>query len=185
MARPDKISRFLPISFANGTRIRHFGKHCPRCKTMVGAEDMHGLANLVQDKIFLAAHASCPKCNSRFSIGCVITDDKHVHRVMLPNWVFYIWLRVALRNAPQPAMQENWALDEAEESTPTGVIVSQSNLVTRSEEILGRFQGEPICAWIEYEGQRFIFERAVPSLEQLSLAESELLFEGKLIYRQN
>ena len=81
MARPDKISRFLPIYFSNGNSVRRFGKHCPNCEVMVGAQHMEGLASKHDERIFLAATACCPSCSHKFSVGCVITDDKRVHRV--------------------------------------------------------------------------------------------------------
>ncbi|KUM02249.1 hypothetical protein KIF53_18215 [Chromobacterium subtsugae] len=180
MARPDKISRFLPLTFANGNSVRRFGKHCPQCRAMVGAEHMEGIASLKQGKIFLSAEACCPQCRQRFPVACVITDDKRVHRVLLPLWMFRIWLNSATRHDPQPENQDNWEI-EAEE--PKGLSLPADAEVVRSEEVLGRFQGEPICAWIEYQGQRFVFDRAAPG-NNLTLTPSELLFEGRLIYRQ-
>ncbi|QEL57128.1 hypothetical protein [Chromobacterium paludis] len=180
MARPDKISRFLPLTFANGNSVRRFGKHCPQCRAMVGAEHMEGIASLMQGKIFLSADAQCPKCGETFPVACVITDDKRVHRVMLPLWMFRLWLRTATRHDPQPADNDSW---EVEAEPAQGLMLSADAEVVRSEEILGRFQGEPICAWIEYQGQRFVFDRAT-SGGNLRLTPSELLLEGRLIYRQ-
>ncbi|OWY38063.1 hypothetical protein CEK28_14145 [Xenophilus sp. AP218F] len=185
MARPDKIIRFLPITFPNGNSVRRFGKHCPQCRTMVGAEHMDGIASLMHGKIFLAAEACCPSCNDIFPVACVITDDKRVHRVLLPMWAFRLWLRSATRNDPQPPDNANWELAQ---DTPTpeemqGYALPEDAKIVRSEEILGRFQGEPINAWIECDGRRFVFERATPPGGQLKLEPSELLFEGRLIYR--
>ncbi|BBH15401.1 hypothetical protein ACSVCE_21760 [Chromobacterium haemolyticum] len=185
MARPDKISRFLPISFANGNSVRRFGKHCPSCRAMVGSEHMEGIASKQQDKIFLAAQARCPSCGVGFPVRCVITDDKRVHRVLLPHWAFRMWLQMATRNDPQPPGDDNWTLEDAPaETAQQGFVLPDNAFVTRSEEVLGRFQGEPINAWIEYQGQRFVFERAAPPSGDARLDASELLFEGRLIYRQ-
>ncbi|UTH75994.1 hypothetical protein [Chromobacterium sp. IIBBL 290-4] len=180
MARPDKISRFLPLTFANGNSVRRFGKHCPQCRAMVGAEHMEGLASLMKGKIFLSADASCPRCQHVFPVACVITDDKRVHRVMLPLWMFRLWLKSATRNDPQPSDNDNWTV---ETEAPKGLELPADADVLRSDEIVGRFQGEPIFAWVEYQGQRFIFDRAAAS-QNLRLTPSELLLEGRLIYRQ-
>ncbi|OHX11033.1 hypothetical protein C2134_07390 [Chromobacterium sinusclupearum] len=180
MARPDKISRFLPLTFANGNSVRRFGKHCPQCRSMVSAEHMEGIASLMQGKIFLSADARCPKCGETFPVACVISDDKRVHRVVLPLWIFRMWLKSATRHDPQPVDNDSW---QVENESPQGLMLSADAEVVRSEEILGRFQGEPICAWIEYQGQRFVFDRAASS-NNLALTPSELLLEGRLIYRQ-
>ncbi|AXE29789.1 hypothetical protein DK842_07750 [Chromobacterium phragmitis] len=182
MARPDKISRFLPLTFANGNSVRRFGKHCPQCRAMVGAEHMEGLASLMHGKIYLSAEACCPQCEQRFPVACVITEDKRVHRVLLPLWIFRLWMKSATRHDPQPSDNDRWELEQAD-SAPKGLTLPADAEVVRSEEILGRFQGEPICAWIEYQGQRFVFDRAAPDNNQ-SLSASELLLEGRLIYRQ-
>lgn len=185
MARPDKISRFLPISFGNGTKVRRFAKHCPRCHAMVTAEAMNGLAWLLENKIFVAAKATCPVCQAHFSISCVITDNRHVHRVMTPDWLFRLWLRMAVRNRPQPAEQNTWQLEE--ESSPparSGMFLTDSELVTHSGQIIGQFDGTPISSWIEYEGQRYAFSRAAPASGGVQLSTGEVLFDGKLVYYQ-
>jgi len=184
MARQNTISSYLPVTFANGNRVRRFGKHCPRCHAMVGCEHMSGLASLQQDKLFLAAQAVCPSCQQRFPVACVISDDKRVHRVLLPLWIYRMWLQMATRNTPQPASQENWAVEEAPaEALPCGLIVPDAAAVQGSDDILGRFADLPIPAWVEYQGQRFVFERAAPP-GQFGLQSNELLLAGRLIYRQ-
>jgi hypothetical protein len=184
MARQNTISSYLPVTFPNGNRVRRFGKHCPHCHAMVGCEHMAGLASLQQDKLFLAAQGTCPACQHRFPIACVITDDKRVHRVLLPLWVYRMWLQMATRNTPQPVAQANWEVQE-ENATPAqqGILLTDAEVVARSPEILGRFQDQPISAWIEYQDRRFVFERAAPP-GQFVLSEQEVLLAGKLIYRQ-
>ncbi|WP_287882059.1 hypothetical protein [Aquitalea sp.] len=184
MARQNTISSYLPVTFPNGNRVRRFGKHCPHCHAMVGCEHMSGLASLQQDKLFLAAQGSCPACHHRFSVACVITDDKRVHRVMLPLWVYRLWLQLATRNTPQLPSRENWSVEQEEaDPAPVGFIVNDVASVTCSDEILGRFHEQTISAWVEYEGRRFLFERAAPP-GQFALTEQELLLAGTLIYRQ-
>lgn len=184
MARQNTISSYLPVTFPNGNRVRRFGKHCPHCHAMVGCEHMAGLASLQQDKLFLAAQGTCPACQHRFPIACVITDDKRVHRVLLPLWVYRMWLQMATRNTPQPAAKANWEVQE-ENTTPAqqGILLTDAEVAARSPEILGRFQDQPISAWIEYQDRRFVFERAAPP-GQFALSEQEVLLAGKLIYRQ-
>lgn len=183
MARPEQISRYLPVTFPNGIKVRRFGKHCPHCHAMVGAESMLGSAHLLQDRLYLHAEATCRHCHTHFPIACVITPDKHVHRVLLPAWLFRLWLKLATRHQPQPVLHDEW---EETDNTPAhkGVIVEDSSQVTLSDDILGRFQDLPINAWVEYQGQRFVFERAMPPSGQWPLSESQLLLAGRLIYQQ-
>ncbi|MBV8046228.1 MAG: hypothetical protein JO171_03695 [Paludibacterium sp.] len=182
MARPDKISRFLPISFANGTKVRRFAKHCPRCGTMVTADTMHGIAYLLENRIFVAAKAACPACQKRFSVACVITDNRHVHRVLAPDWLFALWLRMAVRNQPQPVHHREWELPDEPVPVAQGLVLSDSEQIVHSEEILGKFDGTPISSWIEYQGQRYHFERAAPP-GGIKLGADQILFDGKLIYQ--
>lgn len=184
MARPDTISRFLPIRFPNGARVRRFGKHCPHCRTMVNAEEMQGIACLLDNKLFLAAQAECPACARKFSISCVITDDKAVHRVLIPAPLFRLWLRLAVRNLPQSG-DDNWELESAEQPLSHGRILDEHSQVIRSDTLLGRFEGVGIPDWIEHEGQRYLFERAAPVGSIQTLLENEVLLEGRLVYRQD
>jgi hypothetical protein len=99
------------------------------------------------------SQGSCPACHHRFPIACVITDDKRVHRVMLPLWVYRLWLQMATRNTPQLPSRENWSVEEEEAGpAPVGFIVNDVASVTCSDEILGRFHDQTISAWVEYEG---------------------------------
>jgi hypothetical protein len=184
MARPDKISRFLPICFQNGTKVRRFAKHCPRCHAMVGADDMNGLACLMDNKIFVSARGHCPACNKRFSIACVITEDRHVHRILIPDLMFAIWLRLAVRNQPQPVRHHEWELSEAAPAANRGLVLSSSEPLIYSEQVLGQFDGVKISSWIEYQGKRYDFLRAAPP-GGLTLGDGDLLFDGKLIYHLN
>ncbi|TDR72504.1 hypothetical protein [Paludibacterium purpuratum] len=182
MARPDKISRFLPISFANGTKVRRFAKHCPRCGNMVTADTMHGIASLLENRIFVSAKASCPVCQKRFSVACVITDNRHVHRVLAPDWLFALWLRMTVRNLPQPVHHREWELPEESAPAAIGMVLNDSEDVLHSQEILGKFDGTLISSWIEYQGLRYHFERAAPP-GSIKLAADQILFDGKLIYQ--
>lgn len=184
MARPDKISRFLPISFGNGTKVRRFAKHCPHCRAMVNADCMHGIAALLENKIFVSARAQCPACQRRFSLACVITDDRHVHRVMLPDWMFGLWLRMAVRDLPQPVHHQEWEMPEPEQPALQDRIIANSEQVQHSDKILGKFDGIDIPSWIEFNGQRYLFQRAAPP-GGIRLEDGEVLFDGKLIYQMS
>ncbi|WP_293760678.1 hypothetical protein [uncultured Aquitalea sp.] len=184
MAQYHPISRYLPVTFPNGNRVRRFGKHCPACRKMVGCENMFGIATLEQDKLFLAAQAHCPACGHRFPVACVINDNKHVNRVALPMWLFRFWLKMITRNRPLPPQVESWELSDAEAAAaPSGAIVEKMSDVVCSEDVLGRFDNQPICAWVEYQGRRFEFERTAPPGGKWQLNANELLLEGRLIYR--
>jgi hypothetical protein len=184
MARPDKISRYLPICFPNGTKVRRFAKHCPHCHAMVSADAMLGIACLLDNKIFVSARSLCPACKKRFSIACVITDDRHVHRVLIPDWMFGLWLRLAVRDLPQPEHGREWDLAEDTPVAAPGLMVSDSEPITSSEDILGQFDGLKIFSWIEYQGQRYNFARAAPP-GGTRLTEGDLLFGGRLIYHRS
>ncbi|CUA83340.1 MULTISPECIES: hypothetical protein [Gulbenkiania] len=178
---PDRINRFLPATFSNGTTVRRFAKHCPRCRNLVGAEDMHGVAGLVQDRLFLAARARCPACSHGFAITCAITNDKRVHRVLFPNALFALWLRLALRNMP-PRSAPEWIPPEP--PVPPANHLADSADIQRSDEVIGRLDGRPIHAWIEHQGTRYRFERTLPPGSLPRLGESEVLFDNRLVYRQ-
>ena len=183
MARPDKISRFLPITFSNGMKVQRFGKQCPACRTMVGAEQMIGIASLIRNRICLAAEGHCTACGEHFPITCVITDDKRVHRVMVPGKLFRLWLYRMVRNHPQPSDTREWEMPD-NQPLAIGRVLGDSDDVLRSEENLGRFQDILIPAWVEYEHLRYAFERAAPPGGSLRLDEDELLLDGRLIYRR-
>ena len=53
---------------------------------------------------------------------------------------------------------------------------------TVASEALGQFQGEPIPAWIESQGQRYVFQRASQDGPRTKLGRDEVLYEGRLVY---
>ena len=100
----DPISKQLPLRFANGQTIRRFAKHCPACKQVVDSQYMHGIAQLVQERVVIAAQAKCPACGHTFAVTCVVTDDKEVHRVLVPGWVLRWWL--GRQSADEPRLRD-------------------------------------------------------------------------------
>jgi hypothetical protein len=151
---------------------------------MVGADAMDGLACLMDNKIFVSARGSCPACHKRFSIACVITDDRRVHRVLIPDLMFAIWLRLAVRNLPQPVHHHEWELTEELPLADRGLVLKDNELVVHSDQVLGQFDGLKISSWIEYQGKRYDFDRAAPP-GGMTLGDGDVLFDGKLIYRQS
>ena len=54
--------------------------------------------------------------------------------------------------------------------------------VAVASEALGQYQGEPIPAWIESQGQRYVFQRASQDGPRTKLGRDEVLYEGRLVY---
>lgn len=184
MPKYAKISRSLPITFANGNAVRQFAKHCVRCRQLVSGEHMYGVMTLVQDRIVLAAEAQCPHCQAKFPVTCVITDDKKVHRVVLPMTILRWWLASsqAGRPRPTPTRAEDWEYPTPVAPTPTPRVVLHTQPDQRSEESIGRFQDVAIPAWVQVNGIRYVFARPVVDNASLSLAPHELLIDGCLIF---
>lgn len=184
---PGPISRYLPARFANGNSISRFAKHCPQCKTLVPAEHIEGEAVMVQDRLFVVAEACCPQCQTRFKISCVITDDKRVHRALLPQWLLRLWLKQATPT-PQPAQDaKEWDLDLSPPATPAplpGVQLPEGVQLQASDEVIGRYDNAPIPASVSCGERRFVFARVQPNAGGATLADNELLFGQHLIYRE-
>lgn len=181
MARIARISRLLPKTFADGTKVRRFAKHCPRCRHFVEATDMEGMLAMLDNRLFLSAHARCPRCAARFGLGCMITQDKRVHPVRLPLWMFRMWLRYVLRKAvdiEEPSQDWQYGQEEA----PAVARPADSELAF-SESVIGRFQGQDIPASCEYRSQPYRFERVVPAGLPVNADEQEILVRNLFIYR--
>ncbi|PXX78075.1 hypothetical protein DFR34_11384 [Rivihabitans pingtungensis] len=187
MPNQDPISKQLPLKFANGQTIRRFAKHCPACKHIVDSQHMHGVAQLVQDRVVIVAQARCPACGHGFSVTCVVTDDKQVHRVWVPGWALRWWLsRQRDDDAPlRDRDSREWEYEDTPD-VPTPLRNPTPSLsaadVTVASEALGQFQGEPIPAWIENQGQRYVFQRASQDGPRTKLGRDEVLYEGRLVY---
>jgi hypothetical protein len=155
MARQNTISSYLPVTFPNGNRVRRFGKHCPHCHAMVGANTCPGWPACSRTSCFWQP-GQLPGLPSPLS-HCL----RHYRRqtgtpgdaalVGVP-----LWLQMATRNTPQLPSRENWSVEEEEAGpAPVGFIVNDVASVTCSDEILGRFHDQTISAWVEYEGVAF------------------------------
>ena len=195
MPNQDPISRQLPLKFANGQTIRRFAKHCPACKHIVDSQHMHGVAQLVQDRVVIVAQARCSACGHGFSVTCVVTDDKQVHRVWVPGWALRWWLS-RQRDDDAPLRDRDSREWEYEDTPPAAAAATPAAAPTPSspapslslgdsvaaEESIGQYQGAPIPAWIESQGQRYVFQRATPDGPRTRLGEGEVLYQERLVY---
>ncbi|MCP9758951.1 hypothetical protein EGI20_06425 [Aquitalea sp. S1-19] len=175
------IARYLPIRFNNGNSISRFAKHCPQCQQLVAADNMAGEAVMVQDRLFIVALARCPGCNTEFKVSCVITDDKRVHKALLPQWLLLLWLRQAAPAKLPEKDAQDW---ELELPAAQGVSLPAGVEPVPSEEIVGRYENAPIPATLQCGARRFVFDRIQPGASHAQLSDRELLFSGNLVYRE-
>ncbi|GHD70683.1 hypothetical protein ACFSQE_01810 [Vogesella fluminis] len=192
MLKPDRLDRFLPQVFPSGVKVSSFAKHCPHCKKLVKSAAMHGVALMVVDRVFILARAECPQCGSRFEVKCMFDDSKQVHPVLLPTlmvrWLMQ-WHAYQLRRRGIPLKPLVTVVgDEQQDAVTTqervGLLLADSE-VTKSPEMVGSYLGLPIVAWIEYQGLRYNYDRAVPEEGQFRLGQYEALFDRRLIYRRS
>ena len=189
-----RLSDFFPLKFKNGNQVKQFSKPCVKCGTMLGANHMHGIARLVEDHIAIAADAQCTKCGENFAVACVINPDKQVKRVVLPCFLFSLYLRYlppqhgesapqAMLNHPHATAPEvRDAREDAAEiaKTPSRAAHWEPAELVRGDEVIGRFQEKAIPAWLDLDGKRFEFDRIAPDA---NAREGEYLLDGCLIYR--
>lgn len=189
MIQPDRLDRFFPIKYPNGATVSRFAKHCPHCKQLVKASAMEGMALLLQDKVFVLADARCPQCQHGFTVKCVIDENKQVHPVGLPSFLYRLMLQWGARKQVHTFRQQaEWrmaqqAADDAEQAPAPGIRVADNGLVEKSADIVGNFMGQPIHAWIVYNGQRLAYDRAVAPGGRVQLASDEVLFDNRLVYK--
>lgn len=184
MPKPNRLSHFLPLSFRNGQSISRFAKHCVHCNELVTAEHMHGVAAVIQNRIVIAARARCPACHAEFPITCVITEDKKVHRVLLPGWILSWWLSTVKTDSQPRTRSRDWQYEEAPpQPSPARSPSVDREKATLSPDSLGQFDGEPIPAWIMVDGTTLHFVRTAPKGIHEPLRDGEVLFNDRLIYR--
>lgn len=107
---------------------------------------MHGLARLIENRIILAARAECPQCQHQFNVTCVIDDQKQVSRLWIPTWFLLWWLSTLEAPTPTPMVV----------TPPTTEIEINPDVST---ETLGVFDGRVIPAWVDWQGNRYHFDR--------------------------
>lgn len=183
-----RLSDILPLHFRNGQQIRQFSKPCLGCGKMLTAQHMQGVAQLLDDQIAIAARAQCPACGARFSVTCLIDQEKRVRRVVLPYWLFNPYLR-AMRPSGVTVKSRDVEQDEELPRPSTPSVEAPQPVaepmpsvdVERSEESVGRYQGKPIPAWVRINGKAFAFDRI--AAEGVRTKEGEFLLDGYLVYR--
>lgn len=152
---------------------------------------MQGVASTIQNRIVIAAKARCPQCQAEFAVTCVITDDKQVHKVMLPYWMLRWWL---LRTpmppvAGVPSRSSDWEYSpDASTNQPNESLMPppvDNRVMTPSGETLGQFDGAPIPAWLNVDGERYDFVRPVVGRSASQLAHDEVCYEQRLVYRRS
>ncbi|GAA5784237.1 hypothetical protein GCM10007860_06820 [Chitiniphilus shinanonensis] len=190
MMLPKKpLNQMLPVRFRNGEQIRQFSKPCVRCGHMLNARDMRGAARLIDDHLAISVNARCPQCGESFGVACIVDNQKRVRRVLVPALLFGWYLRSLPPQRgedgrmhsgepaePAPAME----LPEAPAAQPLAPPAPQPRDVERAEEAVGRYQGQPIPAWVKVDGQTFTFERVAPGGKP---RPGEFLLDDCLIYR--
>ena len=182
-----RLSEVFPLRFRNGEQIRQFSKPCIGCGKMLTAQHMQGVVQLLDDQIAIAARAQCPACGARFSVTCLIDEEKRVRRVVLPYWLFNPYLRAMRPSSEAPKSSEfemNAELPRprlrAEESQPMPEPMLSVDVV-RATESVGRYQDKPIPAWVRINGKEFAFDRI--AAEDARTKEGEFLLDGYLVYR--
>ena len=190
-----RLSDFLPLKFKNGNQVKQFSKPCVKCGAMLEAKQMNGVARLVEDHIAIAATATCHKCGEEFGVACVINPDKQVKRVVLPRFLFNLYLRALPVQkgevAPQAMLNRAAfdALPEVRDAAEDAAAIVRATLarqqvqaqnIVRADEAIGRFQDKVIPAWLLLDGNRFEFDRIAPNAQA---GEGEFLLDGCLIYR--
>ncbi|MBS1155056.1 MAG: hypothetical protein H6R07_980 [Proteobacteria bacterium] len=183
-----RLSDVLPLRFANGEQVRQFSKPCLSCGTMLSAQHMIGVARVVNDHIAIAARAQCPSCGERFSVTCMIDDEKRVRRVVLPYWLFNPYLRMLKPPVKEGAAREVRPVEElprpdfmgAEQPGPVAAPAQKLDIV-RADDAVGSYQGKPIPAWVQVNGKQFSFERIAIDMRA---GEGEVLIDGCLVYRK-
>jgi hypothetical protein len=182
MAKTDRISRQLPKIFANGTKIRRFAKPCTRCRHVVEAQHMDGQLLMIDNRLFLAAHAHCPQCAHRFAVACIITPERRVLPVRLPLWLFRVWLKIV---APKAVIitENDPAWQYEQDAAPPRITRPPEAELAFSEAVVGRFQGHDIPAACHYQSHPYRFERVAPAGLPINGSDQEILVRDQLIYR--
>jgi hypothetical protein len=179
MQKMQRLDHFLPTRFKRGTVVKQFSKPCINCGQMLQASQMHGIARLLDDHLALAATAKCPSCDTRFEVSCVIDSEKRVRRVVLPSWLYKLYLRtIPLQPGERAAHDEA----QAQLSREDGKTASPSPEVhyPRASVSLGQYQGKPIPAYILVCGREVPFDRIAPDGRATS---GEYVIDGLFVYK--
>lgn len=184
-----RISHYLPITFRNGNTVKRFAKHCVQCQELVSGEHMLGVAVHLQERLIIAAEATCPRCEARFPIACVITDDKHVHRVIVPMRILRWWLSTvtpvpATDQRPIEPVDKTWDFQALNQSALEPVSLPSESLEC-SSEIIGQYQNRPIFAWVRDDQQPYRFSHILGEHQKKILKSDEILVDRYLVYQRD
>ena len=203
------LAKAFPFRFSNGKTISQFSKPCIHCKTLVQTQHMHGRAVQIQELVFIDAVATCPDCRKQFDVACVISDDKAVHRIWFPLFIYRLQLNYFIKKnhqksagtRPNPAPfkpdETNKTQSEAhpQKSPPLKPVAVSDNgrplPFTDSDFVpapvsIGRFLDQDIPAsLVDKKNIHFDFERTLPAnTTRFSLAEDEVIYQLFLVYKK-
>lgn len=181
MRHSDQISQLLPYRFKNGVVVTRFAKICPQCKQPVEANCMYGMIVAANDYLLLAARVCCSHCSHSFPLSCIINNQRHVQRVILPHIVYRQLLK--MMSAQRVTPDQTVPVSEV----PLFHAIRSHSLpvseVTEAEQQVGRYDGMLIPAWIEYDGQRLDFVRVIPPHLRPMLDEEEKIYRRRMVFR--
>ncbi len=150
---------------------------------------MLGVAVHLQERLIIAAEATCPRCEARFPIACVITDDKHVHRVIVPMRILRWWLSTvtpvpATDPRPIEPVDKTWDFQALNQSALEPVSLPSESLEC-SSEIIGQYQNRPIFAWVRDDQQPYRFSHILGEHQKKILKSDEILVDRYLVYQRD
>ena len=205
------LAKAFPFRFANGKTISQFSKPCIHCKTLVQTQHMHGRAVQIQELVFIDAVATCPHCRKQFDVACVISDDKAVHRIWFPLFIYRLQLNHFIKKhhqksagtRPRPTPFQN---DETNQTESENQAHAQKNRplkpvavsddgrplpfsdsdFTPAPDSIGRFLDQDIPAsLVDKKNIHFDFERTLPAnTTRFSLADDEVIYQLFLVYKK-
>lgn len=205
------LAKAFPFRFSNGKTISQFSKPCIHCKTLVQTQHMHGRAIKSQELVFIDAVATCPHCSKQFDVACVISDDKAVHRIWFPLFIYRLQLNYFIKkhlqksgdarsnSAPFQSDETNKIQSEDQAHTlknrplkPVAVSDNGKPLpftdsdFTPSNESMGHFLNQDIPTFlVDKKNNHFDFERTLPAnTMSFSLAEDEVIYQLFLVYKK-
>lgn len=179
MRPTNRIDHFLPVRFKNGSVVKQFSKPCVKCGQMLHARHMHGIARLLDDHLAMAATAHCPACHTQFGVACVIDNEKRVRRVVLPLFLFKLYLRTLAVNPAEAAAHEAALAEVAKQQAPEEAKPAPVDY-PRADEVIGRYADKPIPAHIIVDGRTVPFDRIEADGR---VNAGEYLLDGCFVYK--
>ena len=179
MRRTDRLDRYLPIRFTQGGLIRQFSKPCVKCGQMLHAQNMQGIARLIDNHLVIAARAECTACQTVFPVCCVVNSEKQVRRLVLPVWLFLMYLRF-LPEQPGERLAQAAAVAQLAEEVNRQAAPAPRIDYPRADTTLGQYQGKTIPAHIIVDGREIPFDRIEPDGR---VKQGEYLLDDHFVYK--